>query len=313
MFSTLQMSKHFVRTGYGDSVDFYTGSKFSKLLHGIGQGNGSGPAIWAVVSSPILKMMRAAGYVAEFICPLTMLKTVLGGYAFVDDTDLVIAKLSFNSVADAAQALQSAMTMWEKGLKSTSGAIVPEKTYVYLIDFEWRAGRWDYLSCAKSPVSFSVKDINGVLRPVKRYKVWEAQETLGIYLAPDGNTKAQFNKMLQKVIQWSDHMRTGRISKRETWLAFISTIWQTLCYPLPAINLTRKQCDKLMAPLLSYVLPALGICRNFPRNLVFAPHKYMGLGIKHIHTIQEITRLKDILYHAMQDCLLGSLYKTSLA
>jgi hypothetical protein len=149
-----------------------------------------------------------------------------------------------------------------------------------------------------SSASFSVKDINGVLRPVKRYEVWEAQETLGIYLAPDGNTKAQFNKMLQTVIQWSDNMRTGRISKRETWLAFISTIWRTLCYPLPAINFTRKQCDKLMAPLLSYVLPALGICRNFPRNLVFAPHKYMGLGIKHIHTTQEITRLKDILYHA---------------
>ncbi len=110
---------------------------------------------------PDSKMMRAAGYVAEFICPPTLLKSVFGGYACVDDTDLVVAKLSFNSAADAAQALQLAMTMWEKGLKSTSGAIVPEKTYVYLIDFEWRAGRWDYLSCAKSPASFTAKILTG--------------------------------------------------------------------------------------------------------------------------------------------------------
>jgi hypothetical protein len=39
----------------------------------------------------------------------------------------------------------------------------------------------------------------------------------------------------------------------------------------------------------------------------------MGLGIKHIHTIQEITRLKDILHHAMHDSLLGSLYKVSMS
>jgi hypothetical protein len=39
----------------------------------------------------------------------------------------------------------------------------------------------------------------------------------------------------------------------------------------------------------------------------------MGLGIKHIHTVQEITRLNDILYHTMHDSLAGSLYKTSLS
>jgi hypothetical protein len=39
----------------------------------------------------------------------------------------------------------------------------------------------------------------------------------------------------------------------------------------------------------------------------------MGLGIKHIHTVQEITRLKEILTHSMQNSLLGSLYKTSLS
>jgi hypothetical protein len=88
---------------------------------------------------------------------------------------------------------------------------------------------------------------------------------------------------------------------------------RTLCYPLSAINLTKKQCDNLMIPLLSYVLPAIGVCRTFPRDLIFAPTKYLGLGLKHIHTVQEITRLTDILYHVMQDSLLGSLYKTSLS
>ncbi len=35
MFTTLQSTKHYVRTGYGDPVGYYTGSKFSKPMHGI--------------------------------------------------------------------------------------------------------------------------------------------------------------------------------------------------------------------------------------------------------------------------------------
>jgi hypothetical protein len=57
MFTMLQSAKHFVRTGYGDSVGYYVGLSFPKPLHGIGQGNGSGPGIWAVVSSPVLNML----------------------------------------------------------------------------------------------------------------------------------------------------------------------------------------------------------------------------------------------------------------
>jgi hypothetical protein len=133
MFSTLQLAKHFVRTGFGDSVGYYSGVSFIKPLHGIGQGNGGGPAIWAVVSSPVLNLLRAAGHGAEFICPLSQKKSIFGGYDFVDDTDLVVTKLNFYNFQEAAISLQAAMTTWEKGIRATSGAIVPEKTYVYTL------------------------------------------------------------------------------------------------------------------------------------------------------------------------------------
>jgi hypothetical protein len=106
MFTMLQSAKHFVRTGYGDSVGYYIGLSFSKPLHGIGQGNRSGPGIWAVVSSPVLNIMRSSGYGVELICPISEVKSNFSGYAFVDDTDLVVAKLSFRSFIEAAQALQ---------------------------------------------------------------------------------------------------------------------------------------------------------------------------------------------------------------
>jgi hypothetical protein len=95
------------------------------------------------------------------------------------------------------------------------------------------------------------------------------------------------------------------------WLVLRSTIWQTLAYP-PAINLTCDQCESIMSPILHYCLPALGICRNFPRKLVHAPLSRMGLHLVHLHTLQEIYQRKDIVTHTFQGTLTGQLYKLSL-
>lgn len=62
-----------------------------------------------------------------------------------------------------------------------------------------------------------------------------------------------------------------------------------------------------MAPVLRYCLPALGICRNFPRKLVFSTLDYMGIGIQHLFTLQEAVRLKDLVIHTFKDTLTGKL------
>jgi hypothetical protein len=67
-----------------------------------------------------------------------------------------------------------------------------------------------------------------------------------------------------------------------------------------------------MAPILQYCLPELGVCRNFPRKLVFATTDFMGLGLLQLFTVQEAARLKDIVIHIYNNTLTGQLYKTSL-
>jgi hypothetical protein len=96
------------------------------------------------------------------------------------------------------------------------------------------------------------------------------------------------------------------------WTAVQSTIFRTLAYPLPALNLSKKEWDGIMSPLLATVLPCLGICRHFPRAMVFAPVKVFGLGFQHLHTLQEITRMKDVVYHTANNTITGRLYRASL-
>jgi hypothetical protein len=66
------------------------------------------------------------------------------GYNFIDDTDLLQVVPSNKSLDDVPKGLQKSVDTWEGGLKATGGAIVPEKTFWYLIDFTWNGGEWRY-------------------------------------------------------------------------------------------------------------------------------------------------------------------------
>jgi hypothetical protein len=252
------------------------------------QGNGAGPAIWAVLSSPLLNLLRSKGFGCEFRTPFSNEPIKFVGYAFVDDTDVIVSHASMESYLEASQTLQKAVDTWEGGLKATCGAIVPEKTFWYLIDFSWSSGCWKYKSVAECPGILWIKDITGARKELNRCDGHNAQETLGVFLAPDGNLSQLWDIIKEAAIVWADCMRTGKILREDAWLSFYSTIWKTLSYPLPAQNLKRDNYDNIMAPILRYLLPAMGICRNFPRALVYSSNRYMGLGIKHPHTIQEI-------------------------
>jgi hypothetical protein len=257
-------------------------------------------------------MLRSKGFRCQFISPFTFANVQFVGYAFVDDTDVIVSLAIWTSSSVAAKTLQLAMDTWEGGLKATCGAIVPEKTFWYLIDFSWQSGQWKYKTISECPAKIEIKDIKGVRKELQRYEVHNAQETLGVFLAPDGNLMKQIEKMKNAAIKWADCMRSGRISHDDAWLSFYSTIWKTLLYPLPALNLNKETYNKIMTPILNYLLPAMGICRNFPRTLVYSSTKYMGLGLKHPHTIQEILWIKDILKHTHLLTTTGQLHRISL-
>ena len=103
------------------------------------------------------------------------------GYAFVDDTDLGSTSSDRNATGEmVADMLQSAVTDWEGGIRATGGAIVPDKTHWYLVDFKWVRGQWHYASDTETPATLQVKDSTGTLRTLKRLAPHDAERTLGV-------------------------------------------------------------------------------------------------------------------------------------
>jgi hypothetical protein len=163
MFTTIQNMNHHIRTIYGDSELSFGGKLWIVPTQSIGQGNGAGPTMWALVSTPVLNLLRAEGCGAFFHAALTGDEVRFVGYAFVDDTDL-FASLDRSDAtgSDVAAALQKSLDLWEGGIRATGSAIEPDKSFWYLIDFVWHQGKWTYATIDDCPAELTVLDLKGV-------------------------------------------------------------------------------------------------------------------------------------------------------
>jgi hypothetical protein len=89
VFTTPQNLHHTVMTIYGDYKSGYGGTLWAVPYSGVGQGNGAGPDIWAVVRTQVLKMMKDEGFGFMYKTSIEGKQLHLVGYSFVDDTDVI--------------------------------------------------------------------------------------------------------------------------------------------------------------------------------------------------------------------------------
>jgi hypothetical protein len=164
VFTTIQNLQHQIRTVNGDSEIGFSGKLYVVPIQGVGLGNGAGPQIWAVVSTPIFDMLRAMCFGAHFEASISQDQLHFVGFAIVDDADLIqTAKQGQHNFQDVADQMQGALSAWEGGLKATGGAIVPEKSHWNLIDFAWENGNWRYKSIDESPATLQIRDCAGTV------------------------------------------------------------------------------------------------------------------------------------------------------
>jgi hypothetical protein len=89
VLAMLQNLYHTVMTIYGDSKSGYGRTLWAVPYSGVGQGNGAGPAIWEVVSTPVLKMMKDEGIGFMYKKSIEVKQLHCVGYSFADDTYII--------------------------------------------------------------------------------------------------------------------------------------------------------------------------------------------------------------------------------
>lgn len=109
----MEMKDHIRNVHHGDSKLYYGGKKWKKegniLPHGNGKGNGSGPALWAAISSPLLLILPELGYGIKFQSATTGAIMNISVFGFVDDMDYVQTALPGENEDDVFKKAQMGM------------------------------------------------------------------------------------------------------------------------------------------------------------------------------------------------------------
>jgi hypothetical protein len=297
MFGSLQQMQHYVKTAYGISDTSYGCIEIP--LQGVLQGNGAGPAIWLLTSIPIINMLRRQGFGFKSSNLLTDENYHFAGYTYVDDTDLIHNGQRSTPPGQVFDEMQSMLDHWEGGLRATGGALVPSKSYWYGIDFKWnsRKHKWEYKSIQELPGVLTLKDHARTTTELTRLEVHEARETLGLWIAMDGNQRSQVYAIKKKIDSWADKIRTKQLTRTEAWISLRVGISKAIRYPLAATQLSKKECKSLDSRLLQTALPALGFPKTFPHAIAHAPTTALGLGIPSLWHAQGIDHIMAMLKH----------------
>ena len=310
MITAIAELEHYIRTGKGDSHKSYGGKTWIRLPHGIGQGNGAGPGLWACVSTPLFEILRKEGYGGYFKSPITGTIFSLVGFAFVDDADLLQTGHHGEPIQNLVTKAQNQLTLWEEVLRATGGAVEPGKSDWLLISYRWKDGNWSYGTKYKGDLEVRDKDKN--IKALKQLSAHEARETLGVWICGDGSWKAHTKHLKNKTTKWGYQLKRSFLDKQDSRRAIKTTILMTLKYSLQATYMSQRQCNRIMSPLLTNALPKLGVIRTMRRTAVHLPCHMNGLGIPDLYILQGIDHIKVLLDHGGQPTATGELLQNTI-
>ena len=98
MTNTLQSTTYDITTAFGIYIN-----KYFPIIpphQGSGQGNGAGLTIWVMISAILLTIIRDEEFGLNNFSCLYQLALVIVGFAFVDDTEIINAAPSVNTICE---------------------------------------------------------------------------------------------------------------------------------------------------------------------------------------------------------------------
>jgi Reverse transcriptase (RNA-dependent DNA polymerase) len=285
IFNTIGQMEHQIRTSFGDSEVTY--KQREQPFHGILQGNGAGPTIWAMISTTLLEKLRTNGNGVKIITengqPIN-----ITAFAFVDDTDLV---QQLNGEEDITSP-QKAVTEWSTALHTTGGSLVGEKCSFQIIRHKFHNNQWKIQNTIDEKIKIEIPNEYGELIPIRQNPPNNGEVALGVAFSPSGDRENEINYLKEKTKKWAEQISKAKLTTYEAWTALQTTIFKTVEYALPSTNFTKKEINKIISPALNIGLAKAGICRKISRKIIFAPNKFQGFGLHDPYTTQGILKLK---------------------
>jgi len=165
----------------------------------------------------------------------------------------------------------------------------------------------------KYPGELKIQDDQQQQVFIPRLELDEARQTVGVWLAPNGDWELECQYLHLVATDWKVWMATECLNPTDATFSLKNVVLQKLTYPLIMTTFTHQQCQHILAPVLNQGLSRAGIVHTYPRSLVYGPLQYgAGLDISQLYMEQIIAHIHSILwYGTCQDDPMGYLWLAS--
>jgi hypothetical protein len=265
---TLIKMIYYIQTGLGKSVDFYKSSK-STQLQGTGQGfAGSGP-IWTMHFSIINECYEELATGTLQHDPTNQISLKQASEGFVDD-----AYLFANNTEDLIETLAKDAQTWEKLLHAAGGKLALDKCFYYHLEWKFdhegraKAKTIDEIGQKKITITESG---TGNTEEIVQKECSDAHLTLGMWIALDGNQRAQKQDIEKKSQEMIRKQSSAYLTRQEAFIAHEAVYMSKIGYSLGVTYFTRSTLDHIHSKALQVYVPDMGYNMHFPRAVLHAP------------------------------------------
>ena len=308
-------AKRHVRTGHGISKQNMQ-TKRKKVLYGIGQGNGGGPAIWIAHLTVMFTAISSVclGFVMNCVQAINQVTTVGTGY--VDDVTLGLSlphdteqteNMVFKHIKKMSQ-------LWERLLYITGGRLELTKCFWIPITWKWSGGKPVMVTkVRRSKQLFLRESETGELIQIPRKTGKEAEKRLGVSSSCDGKWSVEYIKWLNFSTEFGRKVKYSHLNRMSGYLAYHSLWLAKFRYSAPVLGLTTTQLKKIQQRIIGPCLSVSGYNNKIPRAVVYGPESMGGMNWKNINVVSLYEKLKLLIGSIRLQDKLGQMLEIQLS
>ena len=293
----MYFSRRYVKTSHGISKKNIRTTK-RKVLYGIGQGNGGGPAMWISHLTVMFAALSSVclGVVMTCVEGLTKIATVGTGY--VDDVTLglSIKKSQKQTERQVLLHLRRMSQLWETLLYITGGRLELSKCFWVPITWKWTNGKptlvQKHNKCEALYLRESeTKDMIKIPRKVGS----DVEKRLGVYHSCDGRWTYEYNRWRKLSQEFGEKLKKAQLDRLGGYLAYHALWVAKFRYSAAVMGLTNYQLTQIQKKIIGPCLSVAGYSQKIPRAVVFGPEKYGGMDWVNIKVLSLYEKLKLLI------------------
>jgi hypothetical protein len=239
---------HLIKTIYGTSHITYNSTP-DMPLYGPGQGSMCGPIFWILCYWLIISSLDPSITSAQYISVCKSIIVNMTGISFVDDTGLGVASTYIwdtnlsteenyrEEIRHVVQKIHLLAQHWEKLLFSTGGSINLQKSFWYLVAWNWKNNKATLAMIGQTPVELLLTSgYSTIQEQLPRIEPTQAFKTLGVYILASGCQNRQMEILRTSSQHYYDHIQNSTLSPQEAYTSYALYLCPRLSYPLPCTS-----------------------------------------------------------------------------